>query len=69
MVPIFCLIIFIFVIEIRLKRELTHVGNEFRAFRKEILSNRKQIENNKEHILINQKNIEENKEKISKING
>lgn len=53
--PIICLIIFIFFLEIRLKRELTEVGEEFKALKKAIFENREKIK--------------ENKEVISKMNG
>ena len=53
--PIICLIIFIFFLEIRLKRELTEVGGEFKALKKAIFENREKIK--------------ENKEVISKMNG
>lgn len=53
--PIICLIIFIFFLEIRLKRELTEIGQEFKILKEEILKNREKIK--------------ENKEVISKMNG
>lgn len=53
--PIICLIIFIFFLEIRLKRELTEVSEEFNALKKAIFENREKIK--------------ENKEQISKMNG
>ena len=53
--PIICLIIFIFFLEIRLKRELTEVGEEFKTLKKAIFENREKIK--------------ENKEVISKMNG
>lgn len=48
--PIICLIIFIFFLEIRLKRELTEVGEEFKALKKAIFENREKISENKEVI-------------------
>ena len=48
--PIICLIIFIFFLEIRLKRELTEVGEEFKALKKAIFENREKIKENKEII-------------------
>lgn len=53
--PIIFLIIFIFFLEIRLKRELTEIGQEFKILKEEILKNREKIK--------------ENKEVISKMNG
>lgn len=54
-VPIFCLIIFVFFLEIRIKHELMEVEQEFKILKEEILKN---IEK-----------IKENKEIISKVNG
>lgn len=48
--PIICLIIFIFFLEIRLKRELTEVGEEFKALKKAIFENREKILENKNMI-------------------
>lgn len=48
--PIICLIIFIFFLEIRLKRELTEVGKEFNALKKVIFENREKILENKNII-------------------
>ena len=48
--PIICLIIFIFFLEIRLKRELTEVGGEFKALKKAIFENREKINENKKVI-------------------
>lgn len=48
--PIICLIIFIFFLEIRLKRELTEVGKEFNALKKVIFENREKIPENKNII-------------------
>lgn len=48
--PIICLIIFIFFLEIRLKRELTEVGKEINALKKVIFENREKIPENKNII-------------------
>ena len=53
--PIICLIIFIFFLEIRLKNELMEVEQEFKILKEEILKNREKIK--------------ENKKVISKMNG
>ena len=53
--PIICLIIFIFFLEIRIRNELMEVEQEFKILKEEILKNREKIK--------------ENKEVISKING
>nr|DAR22961.1 MAG TPA: hypothetical protein [Caudoviricetes sp.] len=49
-VPIICLIIFVLFLEIRLKRELTEVEEEFKALKKAILENREKILENKNII-------------------
>lgn len=54
-VPIFCLIIFVFFLEIRIKHDLMEVQQEFKILKEEILKNREKIK--------------ENKEVISKMNG
>lgn len=48
--PILCLIIFVFFLEVRIKRELTEVEREFKTLKEEILKNREKIEENKETI-------------------
>lgn len=53
--PMLCLLIFVFFLEIRIKHELTEVGQEFKTLKEEILKNREKIK--------------ENKEAISKMNG
>ena len=54
-VPILCLIIFVFFLEIRIKHELMEVEQKFKILKEEILKNREKIK--------------ENKKVISKING
>ena len=54
-VPIFCLIIFVFFLEIRIKHELIEVEQKFKILKEEILKNREKIS--------------ENKKVISKMNG
>lgn len=53
--PILCLLIFVFFLEIRIKHELMEVEQEFKTLKEEILKNRKKIK--------------ENEEVISKMNG
>ena len=53
--PILCLLIFVFFLEIRIKHELMELGREFKILKGEILKNREKIK--------------ENKEVISKMNG
>lgn len=53
--PILCLLVFVFFLEIRIKHELMEVGQEFKTLKEEILKNREKIR--------------ENKETISKMNG
>lgn len=53
--PMLCLLIFVFFLEIRIRHELMEVEHEFKILKEEILKNRKKIK--------------ENKEEISKING
>ena len=48
--PITCLIIFVLFLEIRLKRELIEVEEEFKALKKAILENREKILENKNII-------------------
>ena len=42
-VPILCLIIFVFFLEIRIKHELMEVEQEFKILKEEILKNREKI--------------------------
>ena len=53
--PILCLLIFVFFLEIRIKHELIEVEQKFKILKEEILKNREKIK--------------ENKEEISKMNG
>ena len=48
--PILCLIIFVFFLEVRIKRELTEVEREFKTLKEEILKNREKIQENKNTI-------------------
>ena len=48
--PIICLIIFIFFLEIRIRHELMEVEQEFKILKEEILKNREEIKENKEVI-------------------
>lgn len=53
--PILCLLIFVFFLEIRIRHELMEAEHEFKILKGEILKNREKIK--------------ENKEVISKMNG
>lgn len=53
--PMLCLLIFVFFLEIRIKHELMEVEQKFKILKEEILKNREKIK--------------ENKEAISKMNG
>ena len=53
--PILCLLIFVFFLEIRIKHELMEVEQKFKILKEEILKNRGKIT--------------ENRELISKMNG
>ena len=53
--PILCLLIFVFFLEIRIKHEFMEVGQKFKILKEEILKNREKIK--------------ENREVISKMNG
>lgn len=55
MLPILCLLIFVFFLEIRIKHELMEVEQKFKILKEEILKNREKIK--------------ENREVISKMNG
>ena len=48
--PILCLLVFVFFLEIRIKHELMEVGQEFKTLKEEILKNREKIKENKEAI-------------------
>ena len=53
--PMFCLLIFVFFLEIRIRHELMEVEQKFKILKEEILKNREKIK--------------ENREVISKMNG
>ena len=48
--PILCLLIFVFFLEIRIRNELMEVGQEFKILKEEVLKNREKIKENKEVI-------------------
>ena len=48
--PIFCLLIFIYFLEIRIKHELMEVEQKFKILKEDILKNREEIKENKELI-------------------
>lgn len=48
--PILCLLIFVFFLEIRIKHELMEVEQKFKILKEEILKNREKIKENKEVI-------------------
>ena len=48
--PMLCLLVFVFFLEIRIKHELMEVGQEFKTLKEEILKNREKIKENKEAI-------------------
>ena len=48
--PILCLLIFVFFLEIRIKHELMEVEQEFKTLKEEILKNREKIKENREVI-------------------
>lgn len=53
--PMLCLLVFVFFLEIRIKHELMEVEQKFKILKEEILKNREKIK--------------ENREVISKMNG
>ena len=56
-VPILCLIFFVWFVEIQLKREMHNIEREFRELKERIENNRLGIENNREKIEENRNNI------------
>ena len=48
--PMLCLLIFVFFLEIRIRHELMEVEHEFKILKEEILKNREEIKENKEVI-------------------
>lgn len=61
-IPILCLLIFVFFLEVRIKKEIIKVSIGFESLKEAILNNRENIQKNKEKIL-------ENKESIIKMHG
>lgn len=61
-IPILFLLIFVFFLEVRIKKEIIKVSIGFESLKKAILKNRENIQENKEKIL-------ENKESIIKMHG
>lgn len=48
--PILCLLIFVFFLEIRIRNELMEVEQKFKILKEEILKNREKIKENREVI-------------------
>lgn len=48
--PMLCLLIFVFFLEIRIRHELMEVEHKFKILKEEILKNREKIKENKEVI-------------------
>ena len=48
--PMLCLLIFVFFLEIRIRHELMEVEQKFKILKEEILKNREKISKNKEEI-------------------
>lgn len=48
--PMLCLLIFVFFLEIRIRHELMEVEQKFKILKEEILKNREKIKENKEVI-------------------
>ena len=48
--PMLCLLIFVFFLEIRIRHELMEVEQKFKILKEEILKNREKIKENKEEI-------------------
>lgn len=48
--PILCLLIFIYFLEVRIKHELMEVEHEFKILKEEILKNKEKIEENEKII-------------------
>lgn len=48
--PMLCLLIFVFFLEIRIKHELMEVEQKFKILKEEILKNREKIKENREVI-------------------
>lgn len=61
-IPILFLLIFVFFLEVRIKKEIIKVSIGFESLKEAILKNRENIQENKEKIL-------ENKESIIKMHG
>lgn len=60
-VPILCLIFFIWFVEIQLKKDMHKISEEFGDLKKKILDN-------KNEIIINRDNIKQNRDDITKLN-
>lgn len=56
-VPILCLIFFIWFIEMQMKKEMHNISEEFRDLKEKILSNKNQIETNRNLIDKNRTDI------------
>lgn len=57
-VPILCLIFFIWFIEMQMKKEMHNISEEFRELKEKILNNKNQIEVNRDLIGKNRTDID-----------
>lgn len=65
-VPVLCLIFFILFVEFQLKKELHNIYNEFKDLKNAIISNKRNISDNRTLIDKNSNGIEELKTKENK---
>lgn len=49
--PIFCLLLFVFFLEFRIRREFIKVEKEFNSLKEEIFRNREKIQENRNTLL------------------
>lgn len=65
--PILCIIMFVFIVELQLKKQIDYIREDLRELTKKINNNKKNITDNKNLIQENKNNIEENSKKINSL--
>lgn len=62
--PILCIIMFVFIVELQLKKQIDYIRKDLEDLLEKINKNKKKILDNQEHIKTNRDHIEENSKKI-----
>lgn len=66
-IPILCIVMFVFIVELQLKKQIYYIRNDLDNLLEKINKNKKNILDNQTHIKENKNHIEENSKKINSL--